>query len=67
MNGKLNPLKNLLNQRKFWMAFLGIIAATIMLATGQIDPHAWLDAVMVIILSVIGGNVAEDIAIKWGK
>lgn len=67
MNDKPNPIKNLLTQRKFWMAFLGIIAATIMLATGQIDPQAWLDAVMVFVLSVIGGNVAEDIAIKWGK
>jgi cation transport ATPase len=64
MNTKPNPIKNLLTQRKFWMALLGFIAATIMLATNQIDPNAWLNSTMLLVTLVITGNVAEDYATK---
>jgi len=61
---KPNPILNLLTQRKFWMAFLGFIAATIMFATSQIDANAWLNSTMLLVTLVITGNVAEDIAQK---
>lgn len=58
----LNFLKALLVSRKFWLAFIGVIAAVYMFATGQISADVLVDAIVVLVGLVIGGIAAEDVA-----
>jgi len=60
-------LKALLVSRKFWLAFLGVVAAVVMFAQGGIDANALVDAIVVLVGLLIGGIAAEDVAAKLSR
>lgn len=60
-------LKALLVSRKFWLAFLGVVAAVVMFAQGGIDANALVDAIVVLVGLLIGGIAAEDVAAKLNR
>jgi hypothetical protein len=63
----LDFLKALLQSRKFWLAFIGVIGAVIVFAQGGIDAQALVDAIVTLAGIVIAGIAVEDAAAKFSK
>ncbi len=60
----LDFLKALLQSRKFWLAFLAVLAAVVMFAQGAITAEQLVDAIVVLVGVLIGSIAAEDVAKK---
>lgn len=63
----LDFMKALLQSRKFWLAFIGVIGAVIVFAQGGIDANALVDAIVTLVGIVIAGIAVEDAAGKFGR
>jgi len=60
-------LNGLLISRKFWLAVIGLVAAVIMYAQGNIPAESLVDAIVVLVGILMAAIAGEDIAQKGSK
>lgn len=59
-------MKSLAQSRKFWLAFITAVIATVMFLRGDIDANALVDAILLLVGLVIATIAIEDGAEKLG-
>ena len=63
----LDFLKALLQSRKFWLAFLGVISGAVMFAQGLITVDQLVELITTLVGVLIGSIALEDAAKKFGQ
>ena len=60
----LEWLKALLVSRKFWLAFIATLVAVVLYIQGAIDAETLVNAIVALMVVLVGSIAAEDVASK---